>query len=118
MSVIPAPIPPLFKQVKSYRRLAPIKDLRKLLKEGRLGGLSKDVYEGEPRLANYLRGMKIKKDETVKIIIELKNQDNVIFTPHNAFNTAAALERKAFLTVKSVINFLKHQRFPRPIPAE
>ena len=44
--------------------------------------------------------------------LKLIGRANVILTPHNAFNTHEAVERKSAQTVESVVRFLKHGRFP------
>jgi D-lactate dehydrogenase len=45
------------------------------------------------------------------IVRELLTFPNVLFTPHNAFNTHEAVERKAAFTVTQVRHFLKHGDF-------
>ena len=41
--------------------------------------------------------------------------DNVILTPHNAFNTQEAVERKSEQSVRQVAEFLKSGKFIWPI---
>ena len=96
--------------------ISPLKDLKKLLKEKKLGALSLDVYENENALAVKLR--KRKSDDEIEMIKVLAGQDNVLFTPHNAFNTQESVDRKARKTVESIVNFLKHGRFLNPVPTE
>ncbi len=43
------------------------------------------------------------------------NDERVILTPHNAFNTIEATERKSRLTVSAWQNFLKKGTFPRKV---
>ncbi|MEN6621410.1 MAG: NAD(P)-dependent oxidoreductase [Smithella sp.] len=88
-----------------------IADLLKLLKEGRLGALGLDVYENEPSVAVDLRNTLESKSSEVIIIQELIKHPNVIFTPHNAFNTREAVQRKARFTVEQLIHFLDHDDF-------
>ncbi len=103
----------------SRGEISPIKDLQRLLSQGILGGLSLDVYEDERSLADYLRGIHPQKIyQSTKIILQLKNKDNVLLTPHNAFNTQEALREKARMTVQSVRAFLKTKRFPYPVMVE
>ena len=77
-----------------------------------LGGLSLDVYEQESRLAEYLRGNRKAPDSKIKAVLAMKEKDNVIFTPHNAFNTVEATANKARLTVEAIEYFFKHKIFP------
>lgn len=85
--------------------LSPTNDLVKLLDEGHVGGLALDVYENESALAVGLR--------SGKSGFPLLGRPNVILTPHNAFNTAEAVERKAEQTVQQVEHFLKFGQFPQ-----
>lgn len=100
----------------SRGEISPISDLRKLLSKGILGGLGMDVYQEESHLAEYLRGhCKVVKESTQEIL-RLKEMDNVLFAPHNAFNTYEALERKVKKSIESIEMFLSEQRFLYPIP--
>lgn len=97
--------------------ISPLKDLKRLLDENILGGLGLDVYEDEGAIAHQLRsGKKEPMGEMTKIALELSKRDNVIFTPHNAFNTKEALERKAEQTIESVVSFLTQGTFSFPVP--
>lgn len=89
----------------------PAADLLRLLREERLGGLGLDVYENEPAVAFDLRNHTSSQSREAEIIREMMNYPNVIFTPHNAFNTLEALRRKAQFTVQQVIYFLENHDF-------
>ena len=102
----------------SRGEVSPSRDLARLIKEGVLGGLGLDVFEDETAVAQYLQGNKIFSNNAVKTILALKDYENAIFTPHNAFNTRESLERKARLSAESVGVFLAKQRFPFPVPPE
>lgn len=97
--------------------ISPLKDLKKLLDENILGGLGLDVYENETVIAHSLRSGKAPtKDAMTKLISALSKNENVIFTPHNAFNTKEALQRKAEQTIESVVSFLTQGTFSFPVP--
>jgi len=99
--------------------LSPIKDLFTLLKEGHLGGAALDVYENESRLAVALRNKQMVIDDPFFAMIhEMKQMPNVIFTPHNSFNTKEALQRKAEHSVKQVVHFLENNAFLWDVPEE
>ena len=101
----------------SRGEISPVRDLRKLIDEGVLGGLGLDIYEDEAILAEYLRsGKKGSLKETNQDILSLREKDHVIFTPHNAFNTREALERKAKQSAEAIVHFLKEKTFPTPVP--
>lgn len=101
---------------------APSADLLRLLEEGRLAGVGLDVYEEESELAVGLREGKLSIEgdvaasPSVAATLELVRRDDVIATPHNAFNTAEAVERKAQLSVEAVAEFLRTGAFPSPVP--
>jgi D-lactate dehydrogenase len=90
---------------------SPLADLARLLDEEHLGGVALDVYENESRLSVALRS-----GQTPKELSGLLDRPNVIFTPHNAFNTAEAVERKAEQTVQQIEYFLEHGKFLWPVP--
>jgi len=99
--------------------VSPLKDLKRLLDEGVLGGAGLDVYDEEKSIAQHLRDPnKYKETENASIIKELKGRENVIFTPHNAFNTKEALNQKAEQAIESVSLFLMEKRFLYPVPQE
>ena len=88
--------------------LSPTNDLVKLLDEGHVSALALDVYENESALAVALR--------SGKPDFPLLERPNVILTPHNAFNTAEAVERKAEQTIRQIEHFLQNGEFLRPNP--
>ncbi len=94
--------------------ISPIRDLNRLLREGILGGVALDVYENEEVFADSLR-MNRKLTADQKLILKTAGMPNVIFTPHNAFNTREALERKVKQSTESISQFLRRGRFPRPV---
>jgi D-lactate dehydrogenase len=83
--------------------LSPTDDLVRLLDEGHLSGLALDVYENESELAVALR--------LGKVCFPLSGRPNVILTPHNAFNTFEAVDRKAEQAVQQITHFKKHGTF-------
>lgn len=90
----------------SRGELSPAAGLARLLDEGVLGGVGLDVYEDEPGLAVALREGRGN--------FPLAGRSNAILTPHNAFNTAEALERKVLQSVEEVRKFLREGRFSWP----
>jgi D-lactate dehydrogenase len=86
----------------------PTEDMVLLLDEGHLSGLALDVYENESALAVALR--------SGKSGFPLLGRPNVILTPHNAFNTAEAVDRKAKQTIQQIEYFLAHKWFLWPVP--
>lgn len=95
--------------------ISPVEDMSRLLAEGKLGGLAMDVYDEEDALAQDLR-MGEERGREAATVMSLKGRGDVVFTPHNAFNTREALEQKARLSVASVEAFLKSGMFPLPVP--
>lgn len=86
--------------------------LIKGLKKKIIGGAALDVLEDESFIGND----KVLLDEAfitnrdIKVLLEehiLTEQDNVIITPHNAFNTQEALERILDTTIKNIEGYLK-----------
>ena len=102
----------------SRGEISPTRDLKRLLREGTLSGIGLDVFEDEPELVSFLRSGKGNLTPSGKAALQLLKDDRVLMTPHNAFNTQEALERKAKQSVESVVAFLRQGFFPDPIPEE
>ncbi|MEN6374767.1 MAG: NAD(P)-dependent oxidoreductase [Smithella sp.] len=90
---------------------SPAADLLQLLEEGHLGALGLDVYENESTVGVSLRNRMAYQSREAEIIRKMMNYPNVILTPHNAFNTWEAVQRKAQFTVEQITYFLKHHDF-------
>lgn len=101
----------------SRGEITPISDIKNLIYTNILSGVALDVFENEPQLAQDLRNKRFLK-AWEKDLLALKEEPNVIFTPHNAFNTREALERKAYLSVQSVLDFLKKGKFSNNVLLE
>ncbi|MCX6136941.1 MAG: hypothetical protein NTV54_05530 [Ignavibacteriales bacterium] len=90
---------------------SPVADLVQLLADGILGGVGLDVYDAEPDLANALRspaGLSSPQAAHVKALLQ---HPNAICTPHNAFNSEEAVERKSKMSVDQIQHFVAHGRF-------
>ena len=96
--------------------MAPAVDLLRLLDEGRLGGVGLDVYEDESEFAVTLRREKTPDGPNGRAVLMLAERPNTLLTPHNAFNTREAVQRKALHSVEQVMYFLDTGRFKWPVP--
>jgi D-lactate dehydrogenase len=94
---------------------APLEDLLRLLKEGHLGGLGLDVFEDEPEVGAAMRTGQVESSEKARLVAELLKYQNVILTPHNAFNTTEAVRRKAEFSVKEIFRFLRYGHFQNQV---
>ena len=86
------------------------------LKDGKLGGAGLDVLEEEGIIKDELNCLAAgeMQGHDLKIVLEnhaLIDMPNVIITPHNAFNTIEALQRKSQFSVDEVLYFLKNKDF-------
>ena len=102
--------------------ISPSEDLLKLLEEGILSGVGLDVYDCEKELASVLRdGNSIddikdeKAKQSVSATLALYERDDVVTTPHNAFNTSESVERKSLHTAQNLEHFLKTGNFLTPL---
>jgi len=93
-------------------------DLLKLIDEGHLGGVALDVYNKEFVLGDSLRAGNRGADPEADAVAELQRRDNVILTPHNAFNTAESVERKSKQSMQQIESLLTTGNFIWDIPDE
>ncbi len=96
--------------------MAPINDMAEALDEGLLSGVGVDVYEREGDLAHALRAGRPKDFPQWQRLKDLKERFNVIFTPHNAFNTLESVQRKSRQSAEQIVSFLEKRQFKWPIP--
>lgn len=97
--------------------LSPPSDLLRLLNDGILGGLGLDVYPDEKKLGPTLRGEKPEQGAEYNAIAALLERDDVLLTPHNAFNTQEAVERKSEQSIQQLLFFQKTgNEFLWPVP--
>ncbi len=85
------------------------------LGQGILAGAGLDVLEEESFIKEerHLLSKEFTKTYDIKTVLQdhiLLEQDNVIITPHNAFNSKEALERILETTVENIQGFIKGKR--------
>jgi D-lactate dehydrogenase len=90
---------------------SPLGEILTLLEEGHLGGLGLDVFEDEPALAGSLRDPSVQHAPGADLVKRILTHPNVLCTPHNAFNTVEAVDRKAAFTVTQIKHFLRYGDF-------
>jgi D-lactate dehydrogenase len=100
----------------SRGEIAPIHDLQRLLQEEILSGIGLDVYEEESTLAEELRAGRGQQTALSQAVLMLQQDPRVLCTPHNAFNTREALQRKAQQSSEAITTFLTTGVFPHPLP--
>jgi len=91
--------------------LSPLNGLLRLLEENHLSGLGMDVYENEKLIGPAMRGEISANTTQLQALKKLAKLDNVIFTPHNAFNTAEAVEKKSEQSIQQLEEFKKTGNF-------
>jgi D-lactate dehydrogenase len=76
-----------------------------------LAGAGLDVTEDEPLLESMsvIMSNKVTKNDLQEVLSfhMLRDRDDVVFTPHNAFNTKEAIERIVATTVENIRSFIK-----------
>ncbi len=81
------------------------------LNEGVLAGAGLDVVEEENNLesVSMITSSRPTKDDLQEILSfhMLRDRDDVVFTPHNAFNSAEAIERRMEMNIESIKKFIK-----------
>lgn len=79
-----------------------IKDLTDFYKKGKFGGIALDTFEGEIKVKS---PDNIQNSKSYKLIQELNSNQNVIITPHNAYNTHEAMQRKCKKTLDNFYDY-------------
>lgn len=102
----------------SRGELSPPAELLKMLESGRLGGVGLDVFDCESNLAPVLRERRNPDNPSARAVLKLAGRQDVILTPHNAFNSGEAVMRKSEQSMLQVSTWLEQNRFLWPIPAE
>jgi D-lactate dehydrogenase len=92
------------------------KTLLKLINENCLGGIGLDVYNEEKELANSLRAKTKNENLEVMATLELAGKQNVILTPHNAFNTFESVDRKSSQSIVQIMHYLDTGKFLWTVP--
>lgn len=95
----------------------PAAEVETALEAGWIRGAGLDVFNEESRLAPALRrGDELGLTEDNRALLRLMGRKDVICTPHNAFNTAEAVERKAEQSVRSYLHFRETGAFLWEVP--
>jgi D-lactate dehydrogenase len=93
-------------------------DLLQALRGHRLGGVGLDVYAEESTISPALRSGVTSDHPEWVAFKELLTRDDVIMTPHNAFNTVESLSRKSEQSVRQLQHFFTHGVFSTSILQE
>ncbi len=96
----------------SRGELSPSTALLAALEAGQLSGVGLDVFDHEAKLAVSLRSGTPTDDLEVAATLALAARDDCILTPHNAFNTAEAVQRKSEHSVEQIVAL----SLPRQLP--
>jgi D-lactate dehydrogenase len=96
--------------------MSPSADLLRLLDENHLAGVALDVYNQESELAVSLRTGRSSSNKEVQATLALSKRENVILTPHNAFNTREAVDKKAKYSIQQIEHFFEKGNFIWSVP--
>jgi D-lactate dehydrogenase len=99
----------------SRGELSPAADLLRLIEEKRIAAAALDVYNFESILAVALREGKKTDNPEVNALLSLVEKENVVFTPHNAFNTHEAVVRKSEQAVQQIMSFIENGSLIWPV---
>lgn len=93
--------------------------LETALDNGLISGVALDVYNEEPALAVALRtGDTTGLTPDNHALLRLRGRREVVLTPHNAFNTIEAVERKSEQSIRTLVHLRETGQFLWPLPDE
>ena len=93
--------------------------LEEALTAGALSGVALDVFHEEAILAPALRSAQLAPlTADNHALLRLSKRPDVLLTPHNAFNTTEAVQRKAEQSIQALCHFRTHGHFLWPAPEE
>lgn len=94
----------------------PARILEEALASGWISGAALDVYNEESTLAPALRsGDPSALTDDNRALLRLRARPDVILTPHNAFNTREAVERKSSQSIETYLHFRQTGAFLWPV---
>lgn len=99
----------------SRGELSPSTALVEALEAGLLGGVGLDVYDHEAALAVALRSGAPSTDAEALAALTLAARDDCLCTPHNAFNSIEAVERKSDHSIQQIVAYLETGHFLWPV---
>ena len=99
----------------SRGEISPTTHLTTLLDEGVLGGVGLDAFDGEQELGAALRAGRGPEGEEARAAVALMGRHDVVLTPHNAFNTEEAVDRKSEHSIRSLMDFRSGGAFTWPV---
>ncbi|NLG33743.1 MAG: hydroxyacid dehydrogenase [Lentisphaerae bacterium] len=95
----------------------PAAALETALDQGQISGVGLDVFNEEAALAVALRtGNHDSLSPDHRALLRLRSRPDVLLTPHNAFNTLEAVERKSEQSIRTLLHFRATGHFLWPVP--
>lgn len=94
----------------SRGEISPSSEVLNALQNHRIAAAALDVFDHEKNLSVGLRSGLVAGDEQVQAVQKMMKMENVILTPHNAFNTQEAVERKCIQTMEQLNYYYKHNK--------
>jgi D-lactate dehydrogenase len=99
----------------SRGEISPSADVLYALKNRMIAGAALDVFIDESKLSVGLRSGLISSARQVRAVETMLSMDNVILTPHNAFNTQEAVERKCSQTMEQLSHYIENKKLKWPV---
>ncbi|MEM3373146.1 MAG: NAD(P)-dependent oxidoreductase [Candidatus Anstonellales archaeon] len=84
------------------------------MKKGKIYAFLADVLEGEVYLRQFNKNKPVTSEETYsyyhELLVQLFEQENFVFTYHNAFNSKEAIKRLLDTTIENINSFAKQNK--------
>jgi D-lactate dehydrogenase len=99
----------------SRGEISPATEVLQALQKKWIAAAALDVFDNEREISVGLRSGVKSDDRQVHAVQILMQMENVILTPHNAFNTQEAVDRKCQQTIEQLLSFIENKKLKWPV---
>jgi len=99
----------------SRGEISPSTEVLQALQKKWIAAAALDVFDNEKEISVGLRSGVLSDDRQLRAVQTLMQMENVILTPHNAFNTLEAVDRKCQQTIEQLVSYIENRKLKWPV---